>query len=100
MSKEKGTTVVFKYPLGIEAKDKVTGFVGIITTRTEHLTGCNTYGLTPKVDEKKQPGDSHGFDEGRIEFVSEGINAKEIVDGNLDGKRGASESPKMEKTPV
>lgn len=41
-------TAYFKYPLGVEAKDTITGFVGIIESRSQDLTGCNRYLLTPK----------------------------------------------------
>lgn len=33
--------------LGNEARDKITGFTGIVTSRAEYLTGCTQYGLTP-----------------------------------------------------
>jgi hypothetical protein len=33
----------FKFSLGSTVQDKITGFTGIIRTRTEHLTGCKNY---------------------------------------------------------
>jgi hypothetical protein len=36
---------IFKHELGKEAKDKITGYEGIIVCRCEHLFGCNTYGI-------------------------------------------------------
>lgn len=41
---------IFKHKLGLKAKDKITGFEGIITARCEYLTGCNQYCLTPQAD--------------------------------------------------
>ncbi len=38
----------FKHQLGLEAKDKISGFVGIITARVDYLTGCNRYCLNPR----------------------------------------------------
>jgi len=34
---------MFKHKLGIIAKDKITGFEGMVTSRVEFLTGCNRY---------------------------------------------------------
>ena len=44
------TPVNFRWPLGSKAKDKITGFTGIIAARSNHITGCDTYGLCPEVD--------------------------------------------------
>lgn len=45
---------MFKFELGILAKDKVTGFMGTITGRAEYLYGNNTYGITrPSNDGEK-----------------------------------------------
>lgn len=38
----------FKFDLGDEAKDTITGFAGVIVSRTQWLNNCNTYGLQPK----------------------------------------------------
>lgn len=64
--------------LGKEAKDKVTGFTGIITSKHTYLTGCNQYGIQPKVDEKGLVPDNRYFDEGRIEIIGKGISAKDV----------------------
>lgn len=71
----------FKHELGKKAKDKITGFEGIIIGRAEHLFGCCTYGLAPQVydNEKSKRGETEWFDEGRIEIVSEGINPQEVT---------------------
>ena len=43
--------------LGEKVKDKVTGFVGIATSRVDYLNGCVQYGITPKMKkgESKKP---------------------------------------------
>ena len=38
-------TVTFKYDLGDELKDKVTGFKGVVMVRAQYSTGCIHYGL-------------------------------------------------------
>jgi len=39
---------MFKYELGVEVKDKITGFTGIAMSRCEYLTGCVQYGVCPQ----------------------------------------------------
>lgn len=64
--------------LGLEGKDKVTGFTGIITGRAQYLTGCDQYTLVPPAkDGKLEPG--QWFDEGRIEIVGVGISAASVA---------------------
>jgi hypothetical protein len=64
--------------LGKEGKDKITGFKGIITARAQYLTGCDQYGLTPKVDEKGATQTCEFFDEARIEIIGNGILPEEV----------------------
>jgi hypothetical protein len=68
----------FKFPLGIKAKDKITGFEGIILGRGDYLTGCNTYGLKPKVDKDGKIQNMEWFDEGTIKKSGEGISTKSV----------------------
>lgn len=68
----------FKLELGQEAKDKITGFKGILTSRVEYLTGCNQYGITPKMGADGKPGEVNYYDEGRIEITGRGILPKEV----------------------
>lgn len=60
---------MFKFDLGIEAKSNVSGFKGIIVSRSEHLNGCNRYWLQPKVDKDGKVLDGYWIDEGEIEIV-------------------------------
>jgi len=69
--------------LGQQARDKVTGFEGIVTARVEYLTGCNQYGLTPPAREGKVEGTEY-FDEARIDIVGRGI-LPEAVQGEAKG---------------
>jgi hypothetical protein len=64
----------FKFEMGAELKDVVTGFQGVVTARVEWLTGCNQYRLQPQgltADGKIKEADQ--FDENRVEQVSDGI---------------------------
>ena len=40
--------VTFKYELGSEAKDAITGLTGVITGIVAHLNGCKRYAITSK----------------------------------------------------
>ena len=63
--------------LGKEARDKVTGFEGIIVAKGIFLFGCNTYTLAPKARDGEVK-ESRTFDEGRIEILGPGITAEEV----------------------
>ena len=39
----------FTIELGEEVKSSISGFKGIITSRAEHLNGCNRYWVAPTV---------------------------------------------------
>jgi hypothetical protein len=64
--------------LGKKAKDKVTGFTGIITSKHFYLYGCAQYGVSPQVDKDGKIPDIRYFDEGRLEIIGEGIDPKSV----------------------
>lgn len=67
----------FKFELGLQGKDKITGLTGILAGRCEHLFGGNTYGIAPQtLNEGKRP-ETEWFDEGQIQIVGDGITAEE-----------------------
>jgi hypothetical protein len=68
----------FKYPIGAEVRNKITGFEGIITSRVQYITGCDQYGLQPRVDEKGNHREGIYADEGQLEPVNEGIKEEEV----------------------
>jgi len=83
----------FKHELGLIAKDKITGFKGMITARIEYLTGCNRYCLQPtELDGYKIP-ESNYFDEGQIEIVSDGIKPNDVQ----SKEKGACSPPPKNK---
>ena len=75
--------------LGKFARDKVTGFEGIITVKGVHLFGCNTYALAPKVKDGKIE-DTHSFDEARIEIIDEGVRPSDVQGSRPGGDYSAS----------
>lgn len=75
---------MFKFDLGIEAKDKVTGFKGIIVGRADYLTGCSQYALQPKI-EKDTWKENKWFDENRLDIVGKKkINLTSNKDNGCD----------------
>lgn len=60
--------MTFLYQRGMYAKDKVTGFKGVITARMDHLTSCNQYFLKPSVGEDGKMIDGNWFDEHALEI--------------------------------
>jgi len=54
--------------LGKVAKDKVTGFKGIVTGITTYLTGCDQYCLVPKAEDKSKYPTVQWLDVDRLEF--------------------------------
>ena len=77
---------MFKHELGKKAKDKITGFTGIIIGRCEHLYGCNTYGITTIVTKEGQRVDTEWFDEARIITKGAGITPKPERDRRNGGE--------------
>jgi len=63
--------------LGKQAKDKITGFEGIITGKALYLYGCTQYGLAAPMKDGKIA-NAEWFDEGRIEITGHGISAIEV----------------------
>lgn len=62
----------FKYPMNAIAKDTISGFQGVIISRTAHLFGCSQYGLAPQeLSSDGIPRPTEFFDESRIEIVDE-----------------------------
>ena len=70
---------IFKYDLGAQAVDTVTGFKGTITARIEFISGCVQYALRPRVDEKGQMVDSVYIDEDRLEIEVEKPEPKRVA---------------------
>lgn len=80
---------MFKYGLGLTAKDIITGVRGIITGRVEYLTGCNQYLIQPK-SQKDSKANSYWFDEQRLAIQKD----KKIELDNSDGNGADMEAPR------
>lgn len=60
----------FKINLGDEVKCKITGFTGVVFTRSQWLHGCNTYGLKSRELREGKPQDLVWFDEPALELIA------------------------------
>lgn len=69
----------YRFELGQKAKDIITGIEGIIISRSEWLTGCNTYGIVQTKAGKTA--DAEWFDEMRLEL----IDAQSVFDKRTTG---------------
>ena len=70
--------------LGLEAKDKVTGFRGILVSKIEYLNGCIQYSIRPqKTNKDGKPFEGEWFDVQQIEILGPGISS--ITKNNSGG---------------
>lgn len=69
----------WRFELGDRVKDRVSGLVGIITTRTEHLNGCRQYGINPGVDKDGKMIEGWNIDGEQLVLVDKGLNEKEPI---------------------
>jgi hypothetical protein len=63
--------------LGKQAKDKITGFEGIIIGKCAYLFGCEQYCIAPKAKENEVK-DAHWFDMGRVEIIGNGVKPEDV----------------------
>ena len=64
----------FKFELGSEARDTITGFSGIIVCRAQWIHNCNTYTLQPtELQKDGSIKDTCTFDEPALKLIEEKI---------------------------
>lgn len=83
----------FKIELGSIAQDKITGYVGMVTARTEWLYGCRRYVLQSREMKDGVPVADRGVDEDAIEVVEA---APAHV---LHGRGGPGDVPRRQADP-
>ena len=63
---------MFKFELGVKVTENIAGFSGIITGRSEYMTGCARYCVTPKLSENSTEYPKLTWlDEGQLTLVEE-----------------------------
>lgn len=75
---------IMAHKLGKRAKDKITGFEGILTAHCEFITGCDRYCIQPTELKDGRPIESMYFDEAQIEIIGDGIH-QSAVQGDVKG---------------
>jgi len=65
----------FRLKLGDEAKDKITGFQGIIVARSHWLHNCDVYLLKSQELKEGKPLDNEAFDDDQVVILKEGAVA-------------------------
>ncbi len=70
---------IFKFKLGSEVEERITGYTGIIMGRSDYLTGCVQYGiLSPIFKKDGEPRDWIWYDESRIKLTAAYIRGASI----------------------
>ncbi len=64
---------VFRHNLGDRVRDRITGQVGIVTSRSEHLFGCARYWIEPQDLKDGKPIDGRWLDEDCIDVVEASV---------------------------
>jgi hypothetical protein len=74
----------WKFELGDRVKDRVSGFTGIVVSRTEYLNGCKQYGVNPPIHEGKMV-EGYNIDGQQLELVDGGLNETKPVEKRETG---------------
>jgi hypothetical protein len=67
----------FKFEMGDNVKDALTGFKGFINYRCQFITGCNQYGVQPKMKKSGEVPEYKAFDENRLVKEAGGVKLPE-----------------------
>ncbi len=71
--------VSFRFNIGDEVKDKVTGMKGIVMVQAFYATGCSHFGIQQRsVSKEGKTPNYEYFDESRLELITE-----KVVDFNI-----------------
>ena len=67
--------------LGMKVRDRISGLVGIATSRTEFLNGCIQFVVQPKMKKGATEIPSWNIDEKQLEAVDKPVRVKKTRDG-------------------
>ena len=77
----------FKHNLGLNVKTKVAGLLGILTSRSENLYGCNRYYVQPKVVTDMKIPEGWWVDEDDIIVIGQGVAVTKKDTGGVMSKQ-------------
>lgn len=63
----------YKFELGAEVKERITGYTGMIIARTQWLYNCNTYGVKSHELHEGKPLDAVFFDEPSLDLLRQSM---------------------------
>jgi hypothetical protein len=87
--------MAFKIELGSKVRDRITGFTGIVTARTEWIFGCIRYSVQPeKLNKDGTIVPSEAFDESSLVVVGKMTGYKPVATG------GPKPAPSRQKDPT
>jgi len=64
--------------LGIEVKDKITGFTGMLVGHADYLTGCDQYLVQPECENSGTYPSAEWFDEGRLIKIKNAFTYEDV----------------------
>lgn len=88
----------FEFALLEEVRDRVTGFQGVITGRTEWAYGCQRYSVQPKGLKNGRPIEAMGFDEAALVRVKRAPKARKKAAPSKRKKGGPHAEPTRART--
>jgi hypothetical protein len=82
-------TKEFSFSLGDKVRDALSEFKGVVLSRTQYMTGCNTYGIFDgKLDKEGKPREWRWFDESQLIKMPGNIKLGEKTTNNGMEKGG------------
>lgn len=84
--------------LGVKAKDRITGFEGIVIAKVVYLNGCIQYCLKPPLSKKGELREGEYFDEGELKVTGEGLNKNKAI-ARMDDEEMAEVGGNMSDMP-
>ena len=64
----------FEFEIGDLVKDKITEFVGVVTSRTQLINNCNTYEVQSRELKDGVPQDPQHFDQAQLQAIFKGLH--------------------------
>lgn len=84
--------------LGLKARDKITGFTGVVDSIAFDLYGCIQATLKPPITESGEIPDGHWFDVNRLEILDKDrvVDLPDFHRGYVaSGRKGPTDKPKL-----
>ena len=70
--------------LGNKARDRITGFEGIVVGKTVYINGCVSLLVRPRVDKDGKFPDGQWIDEPHLELIEGGIDVEPTIGGEQE----------------